>query len=335
MMDGYHCFLPPSGHLCMGGAFKLAWCCRFALYAECRLTASPQSVGPVKCVRRWPRKRSLEPAATSEKTPATPPRSSAAAAAVVCVQEEVATTGEQDAYTSADDDQETYCEACGDHRRSKRLLLCDSCPRAFHTFCLTPVVDAVPEGDWFCPVRAFRLPHLSLSLRHLRLVVTELQPATCYQSHTRPSSASIILFLTEASRVSAGVPAVECGPARGAGGAAVATAAAGGAAQIFHRSHARPLLPRPSLAAALRPHRVRSLQLGWAQPAVQALAENGHAHGWRCRLRASVWRRCERTEDVGLWCGAQFDASDRGAERRRGCAFARVDGQRRGDGKGC
>ena len=35
-----------------------------------------------------------------------------------------------------------------------QLLLCDSkgCKRAFHTLCLSPPLDSVPEGDWRCPV---------------------------------------------------------------------------------------------------------------------------------------------------------------------------------------
>ena len=31
------------------------------------------------------------------------------------------------------------------------LLLCDECPKAFHTQCLQPALLAVPEGEWLCP----------------------------------------------------------------------------------------------------------------------------------------------------------------------------------------
>lgn len=31
------------------------------------------------------------------------------------------------------------------------LLCCDSCPAAYHTFCLSPPIFDVPDGDWKCP----------------------------------------------------------------------------------------------------------------------------------------------------------------------------------------
>jgi hypothetical protein len=31
------------------------------------------------------------------------------------------------------------------------LLVCDSCPHAFHLRCLTPPLKKVPDGDWYCP----------------------------------------------------------------------------------------------------------------------------------------------------------------------------------------
>ncbi|KAJ9526765.1 hypothetical protein QJQ45_017485, partial [Haematococcus lacustris] len=31
------------------------------------------------------------------------------------------------------------------------MLLCDGCGTGWHTYCLTPALDAVPEGDWLCP----------------------------------------------------------------------------------------------------------------------------------------------------------------------------------------
>ena len=30
------------------------------------------------------------------------------------------------------------------------VLLCDSCGRGFHTYCLVPPLESVPEGDWIC-----------------------------------------------------------------------------------------------------------------------------------------------------------------------------------------
>ena len=31
------------------------------------------------------------------------------------------------------------------------LLCCDSCPSAYHTFCLNPPLTDIPDGDWKCP----------------------------------------------------------------------------------------------------------------------------------------------------------------------------------------
>ena len=30
------------------------------------------------------------------------------------------------------------------------LLLCDGCDGAYHTFCVTPSLREIPDGDWFC-----------------------------------------------------------------------------------------------------------------------------------------------------------------------------------------
>ena len=30
------------------------------------------------------------------------------------------------------------------------LLLCDGCDEAYHTHCLRPQLDNIPDGDWFC-----------------------------------------------------------------------------------------------------------------------------------------------------------------------------------------
>lgn len=64
-----------------------------------------------------------------------------------------------------DDDDAAACYACtrssdATRRRIAKtwiegnwLLLCDGpgCPRAYHTLCLCPQLEVVPEGDWLCP----------------------------------------------------------------------------------------------------------------------------------------------------------------------------------------
>eukprot|EP00871_Galdieria_phlegrea_P001369 jgi/Galph1/2232/GphlegSOOS_G874.1 len=46
---------------------------------------------------------------------------------------------------------ETYCRVCRGTDQEDLLLLCDNCDDAFHTFCCSPPLETVPEGDWFCP----------------------------------------------------------------------------------------------------------------------------------------------------------------------------------------
>lgn len=31
------------------------------------------------------------------------------------------------------------------------IILCDTCPRAYHLVCLEPELDEAPEGKWSCP----------------------------------------------------------------------------------------------------------------------------------------------------------------------------------------
>jgi len=41
-----------------------------------------------------------------------------------------------------------FCKVCND---GGELLCCDSCPSAYHTFCLNPPLKDVPEEEWMCP----------------------------------------------------------------------------------------------------------------------------------------------------------------------------------------
>jgi chromodomain-helicase-DNA-binding protein 4 len=47
-----------------------------------------------------------------------------------------------------DDEHMEYCRVCKD---DGELLYCDSCPSAYHTFCLNPPLTDIPDGDWKCP----------------------------------------------------------------------------------------------------------------------------------------------------------------------------------------
>jgi hypothetical protein len=47
--------------------------------------------------------------------------------------------------------EDALCEICGTDEQENKLLLCDVCTLAFHTFCLTPALPSIPEGTWLCP----------------------------------------------------------------------------------------------------------------------------------------------------------------------------------------
>lgn len=57
--------------------------------------------------------------------------------------------GYEDAAAGEEDEEDT-CQVCGTGVSPALLLLCDGCDAAWHTFCLSPPLADVPEGDWFC-----------------------------------------------------------------------------------------------------------------------------------------------------------------------------------------
>lgn len=45
------------------------------------------------------------------------------------------------------------CEICATNFENdeETMILCDSCNLGFHIGCLTPKLEEIPPGDWFCP----------------------------------------------------------------------------------------------------------------------------------------------------------------------------------------
>ena len=43
------------------------------------------------------------------------------------------------------------CQVCHDHNHQQLMLLCDNCDSGWHTYCLNPPLEDVPEGVWLCP----------------------------------------------------------------------------------------------------------------------------------------------------------------------------------------
>ena len=60
----------------------------------------------------------------------------------------------RDANTSLQDDlsyEDSGCRVCSAQTHPEKILLCDGCDAQYHTFCLTPQLQHVPAGDWYCP----------------------------------------------------------------------------------------------------------------------------------------------------------------------------------------
>ncbi|XP_072175310.1 chromodomain-helicase-DNA-binding protein 4-like isoform X2 [Diadema setosum] len=55
------------------------------------------------------------------------------------------TSDEEDGYET---DHQDYCEVC---QQGGEIILCDTCPKAYHLVCLDPELETAPEGKWSCP----------------------------------------------------------------------------------------------------------------------------------------------------------------------------------------
>ncbi|VDN02899.1 unnamed protein product [Thelazia callipaeda] len=50
--------------------------------------------------------------------------------------------------SSLQTDHQDYCEVC---QQGGEIILCDTCPKAYHLVCLDPDMEEPPEGRWSCP----------------------------------------------------------------------------------------------------------------------------------------------------------------------------------------
>ncbi|KAJ0095444.1 hypothetical protein Patl1_16168 [Pistacia atlantica] len=46
---------------------------------------------------------------------------------------------------------EGVCKVCGIDKDDDNVLLCDTCDSGYHTYCLSPPLARVPDGNWYCP----------------------------------------------------------------------------------------------------------------------------------------------------------------------------------------
>jgi len=43
-----------------------------------------------------------------------------------------------------------FCKVCDGGSDENLLILCEKCLKGYHIYCLSPPLDSVPAGDWFC-----------------------------------------------------------------------------------------------------------------------------------------------------------------------------------------
>lgn len=46
---------------------------------------------------------------------------------------------------------EATCHKCKKGHKPEKMLLCDTCDRGWHLFCLNPPLSKIPQGEWSCP----------------------------------------------------------------------------------------------------------------------------------------------------------------------------------------
>lgn len=49
-------------------------------------------------------------------------------------------------------DIQDYCHICGKDDDDPHIVLCDKCNRGFHTKCLNPMLEKIPNGEWICVI---------------------------------------------------------------------------------------------------------------------------------------------------------------------------------------
>merc|ERR1719193_1925185 len=51
-------------------------------------------------------------------------------------------------FANDESEHQEYCDVC---QQGGEIILCDTCPKAYHLCCLNPELDEAPEGKWSCP----------------------------------------------------------------------------------------------------------------------------------------------------------------------------------------
>merc|ERR1711997_1171739 len=83
-----------------------------------------------------------------------------------------------------------HCLVCG-NQSGKNIISCATCPRAYHTDCLSPQLSKVPRGKWSCPGCTQRGPRKSSKATKRKAPTHLLQGPDMDDSSTTNSPKSI------------------------------------------------------------------------------------------------------------------------------------------------
>jgi hypothetical protein len=94
-----------------------------------------------------------------------------------------------------------FCLVCSKDDDHPNMLLCDSCDRGFHIYCLDPKLPAVPEGEWKCPI-CLSPPKLAAQPAKGTagpsgippLMIARIEAMIRYDNHIRPKAVEAQLF---------------------------------------------------------------------------------------------------------------------------------------------
>jgi [histone H3]-trimethyl-L-lysine4 demethylase len=56
----------------------------------------------------------------------------------------------QEAENFSNEEFDQICEQCNSGLHGEVMLLCDRCNKGWHIYCLTPPLESVPSGNWYC-----------------------------------------------------------------------------------------------------------------------------------------------------------------------------------------
>ncbi|XP_014214280.1 chromodomain-helicase-DNA-binding protein Mi-2 homolog isoform X2 [Copidosoma floridanum] len=89
-----------------------------------------------------------KPEESSAETPADPPVRRKAKTKIGNKTKKKKKTKTTSKFPDGETDHQDYCEVC---QQGGEIILCDTCPRAYHLVCLEPELEETPEGKWSCP----------------------------------------------------------------------------------------------------------------------------------------------------------------------------------------